>query len=402
MNRRDFLASTSLFLGSPLLNRALAEQNSEKAVILIHMQGGISAVDFINPLPEGTSEYKSSRGYTMTKSGFDIGADFKELAKLSDDYSIVRGLKGRDANHESATYEWMTSHKHVPNVGQKEPSYGSIFLRKHGTVTREGVPYYVKLRQVGGDDAAWMGIRYAGVDADAQMVSNMTLSIPDQQFERRLSVLKGVDSTRNLEHLGQGWTEVKDQAVGIIKGTASQAFKTDNEPENIKAAYGTSRFGKDLLLARRLVEHGARVVTLNSNAGWDNHSGIDAAFQNNAPGFDIPMSVFITDLKERGMLDNVMIVTVSEFSRTKMNINAGRDHWPSTNSSMIIGGGYNHGRVIGSTDKTGLQVVDGNYEPKDLAWTILDHLGIEKKYTVMDPVNRPRHLISDDARNILT
>ena len=374
---------------------------SSKSVILIHMQGGISAVDFINPIPEATEAFRSTRGAARTKSGFDIGGDFTELAKLSEHYSVVRGLKGRDANHESATYEWFTSHKHVPNIGQKEPSYGSIFLRKNGTVTNEGVPHYVKLRQIRGDDASWMGVRYSGMDYGAEQVKNMALNLPEQQFNRRLIYLQTIDGSRELGQLGQDWTQLKEQAVGIIRGKASEAFKLELEPEQVRSAYGTARFGQDLLLARRLIERGSRVVSLTSNAGWDNHSAIDTAFQNNAPGFDKPMATLIRDLNDRGMLDDVLIVTLSEFSRTKINANAGRDHWPSVNSSIMIGGGYNHGRVIGKTDKNGLQSVEGNYTPKDMAWTILDHLGIDHKYVVYDNVNRPRPIIDDEARNIL-
>ena len=102
------------------------------------------------------------------------------------------------------------------------------------------------------------------------------------------------------------------------------------------------------------------------------------------------------------MIDDVLVVTISEFSRTKMNINSGKDHNPNTNSSLMIGGGYSHGRTIGATDKTGLVSVDNVFGPQDMLWTILDHLGVDKKYLVYDNVQRPRPLIYDDARNILT
>ena len=406
MNRRLFLKSsvfgTMIGSANSELLSALPGKDNGKSVILIHMQGGISAVDFINPLPEGLSQYRSGRGYATTKSGFHIGADFTELAKLSEDFSVVRGLRGFDANHASATINWMTGHKAIPNNPQKEPSFGSIYIQQHGTVNKGGVPHYVKLRKVEGDDAAWMGIRYAGVDVDDDMVKSMELGITDQRFARRLSILNRMDAKHKISHLEKGWSEVKEQAAGIINGSASQAFKIEDEDEATKSRYGTSRFGKDLLLARRLIENGSKFISLTSNAGWDNHSGVDAAFERNAHGFDIPLSVLIKDLKQRGMLDDVMIVTVSEFSRTKLNLNAGRDHSPRTNSSMIIGGGYNHGRTIGKTDKTGLDVVVGNYQPRDLAWTILDHLGVDKKRKVTDHAGRPRHLIHDEARNILS
>lgn len=404
MNRRKFLGlTTGLTAGliTPPFSFA-GVPKSDKAVVLIHLQGGISAVDFINPIPDATEAFRSTRGVAKTKSGFNIGGDFTELAKLSENYSVVRGLKGRDANHESATYEWFTSHKHVPNLGQKEPSFGSIYLRKNGTVNSDGVPYYVKLRQIRGDDASWMGVRYSGMDYGAEQVKNMQLNLPDQQFKRRLDYLNLVDSHTDLGQLGKDWTELKDQAVGIIKGKASEAFKLELEPQKVRDAYGNSRFAQDLLLARRLIERGSKIVSLTSNAGWDNHADIDTAFQRNAPGLDKPLATLIIDLKERGMLDDVLVVTVSEFSRTKINVNAGRDHNPNTNSCIMIGGGYNHGRVIGKTDKNGLQSVEGNYTPKDMGWTILDHLGIDRKYVVYDNLNRPRPLIDDEARNILT
>lgn len=403
LNRRHFLSigvgAAGLTFCPSLVNADLSK--SGKSVILIHMQGGVSNVDFLNPLPNSPAEYRSTRGYVNTKSGFEIAGDFTELAKWSDHYSVVRSLKTRDANHATATMEWMTGHKHVPNNPQKEPSPGSIFLRKNGTVTDVGVPHYVKIRQIGGDDAAWMGVKYAGMDYGAEQIRDMTLNIPDGQFSRRLSILKSINTAKDLGQQGKDYSELQDQAVGIIRGQASNAFKIELEPDHIKQLYGTSRFGKDLLLARRLVESGSRIVTLNSNSSWDNHSNIDTAFERNAAGFDVPLAALISDLVDRGMIDDVLVVTVSEFSRTKMNINSGKDHNPNTNGSLMIGGGYSHGRTIGATDKTGLVSVDNVFGPQDMLWTILDHLGVDKKYLVYDNVQRPRPLIHDDAKNIL-
>lgn len=397
MQRRSFLQSVALGTGAAYCSSLeAATPNNEKSVISIHLQGGISAVDFINPIPESSLEFRSSRGAVDTGS-YQIGGDFTNIAKLEDYMTIVRSMKFQDANHQTATMAHLTSHFHVPNNGQKEPSFGSLVAKQYTPNSKKsGIPHYVKLRNIDGDDSSWLGIRYAGYDADDEGVKNMRLDVPARRFDTRLKMMSIIDDAGNLPGLGKDWTELKKMAVNIIKGDAAEAFDLTQEPNSI---YGTSRFGKDLLLARRLVERGTKYVSLNSNAGWDNHSQIDAAFANNAPGLDIGVSTLVGDLNRRGLLDNTIVVLWSEFSRTKINTNGGRDHNPNTNTLVFFG---KQGKgVIGETSDNGLVSVGDIYSPVDLAWTIGNHMGLEKGLTIKDNQARPRHIFKQGAKDIL-
>jgi hypothetical protein len=396
MNRRTFLSSVALGASSIYCTPSFAAENNEKAVITIHLQGGISAVDFINPIPLAPLEFRSSRG-SVDVGDYEIGGDFKQIAQLGDHMTVVRSMKFRDANHQTATMAHMTSHFHVPNSSQKHPSFGSLIAHKYEPNSKKsGIPHYVKLRQVQGDDASWLGIRYAGFDADVSGVKNMRLDIPESRFDNRLKMMKVIDHAGNLPGLGQNWTDLKDMAVNIIQGDAAEAFDLTQEPNSI---YGESRFGKDLLLARRLVERGTKYVSLNSNAGWDMHSNLDASFARNAPPLDLGVATLVKDLGQRGLLDNTIVILWSEFSRTKINLNGGRDHNPNTNSLVFFS--KNGKGVIGKTSKNGLISQGDLFTPSDLAWTIGSHMNLDKRLTIKDHSDRPHHIFKDDAKNIL-
>lgn len=396
MLRRTFLKSVALGTTSLYCTPSFANDTGEKSVITIHLQGGISAVDFINPIPDAPLEFRSSRG-AVDAGGFQIGGDFTNIASLGENMTVVRSMKFRDANHQTATMAHMTSHFHVPNSSQKEPSFGSLIAHRYSPNDRQsGIPHYVKLRQIQGDDASWLGIRYAGFDADTSGVKNMRLDIPESRFDNRLRMMKVIDHAGNLPGLGQNWTDLKDMAVNIIQGDAAEAFDLTKEPNSI---YDESRFEKDLLLARRLVERGTKYVSLNSNSGWDHHSNIDAAFARSAPALDSGVAKLITDLKQRGLLDNTLVILWSEFSRTKINLNGGRDHNPNTNSLVLFS--KNGKGVIGETSKNGLISQGNMFSPSDLSWTIGEHMGLDKRLTIKDNSDRPRHIFKDDAKNIL-
>ena len=397
MLRRTFLQSVALGTGALYCSPAdAATTDNEKSVITIHLQGGISAVDFINPIPLAPVEFRSSRG-TVDAGSYQIGGDFTNIATLEDHMTIVRSMKFKDANHQTATMAHMTSHFHVPNTSQNNPSFGSLVAKQYQPNSpKSGIPHYVKLRNIDGDDSSWLGIRYAGYDADDEGVKNMKLGVPDDRFDLRLRMMSMIDHAGALPGLGEDWTELKKMAVNIIKGDAAEAFDLTLEPNSI---YGETRFGKDLLLARRLVERGTKYVSLNSNAGWDNHSNIDAAFARNAPAMDMGVATLVRDLKDRGLLDNTIVVLWSEFSRTKINLNGGRDHNPNTNTLVFFG---NEGKgVIGETSDNGLISMGSTYSPIDLAWTIGSHMGLDKRLTIKDMQQRPMHIFKDGARDIL-
>lgn len=399
MNRREFLyLSAGLTFG--VNNLAFSFDGSNDAsVITIFLSGGISHIEFANPIPDAPVEFRSTRGSAKTKSGFLLGGDFINLASISNDLTIVRTLNTKDSNHETSTLAMMTGHFHVPNQGQKEPSVGAIVSSQFGTNLVKGMPTYIKIDKVVGSEASWLGAKYNGYDLDQQGVANLFPQIGKERFENRIKIMSSMDSATK-DQLSKSWGEVKEQAVNIIKGDISSAFNIDNEDSKIKERYGVAKdqFGKNCLIALKLIKSGCRNIILN-HGGWDMHSDISNGFANRAPSLDRYATQLIKDLKDAG--HNTLVVICGEFGRTpRINTGSGRDHFNILNTVIFAGGNYNHGRVIGVTDKNATSTIDKEFYTKDLYKTIIGHYGIDR-LIIKDNQQRPRHIIDETARNIL-
>ena len=293
-----------------------------------------------------------------------------------------------------------------PNFGagqtQKWPSYGSVVSGFHGTNAPNGLPTYIKMNSIQHDDSSFMGGKFVGYDATKEGRKDLQLNISDKTFQGRLNYLKLIDEgfTKEGDLLSKQWSDLKGQAVEVIAGEASKAFKIEGDMEYDK--YKGDPLGEDMLTSMRLVEAGSQFVTLNYG-GWDMHSGIANSLSSRQPTLDTYLSYLIESLTERGLSERVMLVVTSEFARTpKINTSSGRDHWPNTGTLMISCDKYETGRVIGGTDKRGEEAIDKVCGPRDLRWTMFNHLGLDKsmKWTGLD--GRPYHMIETEAKNVLT
>lgn len=404
--RRDFLKA-SIFGASVLsFSEIVNAQNSDngKSVIWVWLGGGISTQEFINPLPESPIEFRSVRGHVKAKGGYELGADFENLAAIGDKLSVVRSFSHRDANHETATHFVNNSQFQIPNQGQSWPHHGSVIAKRFGPNSKKnGMPLYVKVNKIVYDDAAFLGTAYMGYDADQLGIKNMFPNVDGKRFNNRVAMMDLIDTqSKNNQKLYTDWTDLKKQTVEIINGTAAKAFDIDKEEKKYLDYFDVakSEFGKNCLLAARLVENGAKFVNITHN-GWDMHADIAKGFENRGRDLDNYLAKLINHLEGKGILDNTLVIVASEFSRTyRINQNAGRDHFPGTNSLIFAGGGYNHGRVIGSTNKECSAVIDNPFNPEDLSYTICRHFGIDK-FDVMDIQGRPRHLVPNAAKDIL-
>jgi len=221
--------------------------------------------------------------------------------------------------------------------------------------------------------------------------------------------LKGFDAfrrTMDRERIYEGLDEVTQQALGILTSNAlAEAMDLSNEPESIRQKYGkgdTAKYGdgaprnlEHFLLARRLVEAGARVVTLNFGR-WDFHSNNHSELKNtHLPWFDQGLSSLIDDLNQRGMADDVAVVAWGEFGRTpQINKNAGRDHWPQVGGGLVAGGGLRTGQVIGATDRLGGEVASRPVHFGEVHATLYHAMGINANTTtVRDLSGRPHYLV---------
>jgi uncharacterized protein (DUF1501 family) len=187
------------------------------------------------------------------------------------------------------------------------------------------------------------------------------------------------------------------QAFDMVSGDGARlAFDMEQESAQTRDRYGRNALGQDLLLARRLVEHGVTFVTVRASSlgSWDDHNGIESRMRKKGPGFDQGVAALVTDLEERGLAEQVMIVAMGEFGRTpRVNKNAGRDHWGRVMSVMLAGGTINKGVVVGASDSNGGAPADAPYRPENILAVLYQHLGIDPSATFQDNSGRPRYIL---------
>ncbi len=408
MNRRIFISSllaSNLVYLTKNVGASDTEVKTNKSVIFLFLGGGISSVDSFNPKVDVPDEYACISTPIITKAGYMIGRHFPQLAECSKYISPVHNYKTFDGNHNSATAYSFTG---MPAFGlpegaqAKEPSVGAMISAAHGERNNIGVPNYIQIQKSLHDGPAWLGAKNSGFYTDEDGIKNLQINTSPEQFVRRSKMVEEIEKYNGRDnHYFSEWSNLRNNAKNIIMGKAAQAFNLKNENQVWLDRYEESKngFGKDCLLARRLIEAGAKFITL-AHHGWDMHVGIENGFDARCPDLDMHLSNLILDLESKGLLETTLIVVTSEFSRTKMNITAGRDHNPSITSLLLCGGKYG-GNVIGQSDKFGLEAQGNPFAPKDLAYTILNWLEVPDDYTVIDNMRRPRHFIQSEARIIV-
>lgn len=409
-SRRKFIMGLSSFgLTAYSSNIAFSvEENLPKcnpnnsSVIYLFLSGGPTQIETFNPIPNATSDRKSVVGDRGTKTpGFAIGGLWEKISTISDKFCIVNSFHHGDPNHESAVHWMMTGERSTPNAAQKWPSYGSVITGQYGTNIESGLPTYVKLNPIQHDGSSWMGSKYIGYGASGDGVKDLMLK-QNERFEKRIQVLKNLDNSPvfgNNDTASKNWIELRNQAINILLGTANEAFLVDKDPEY--DLYKKDQLGKDLLTAIRLVERGVKFVTINYG-GWDMHQNIGQGLNKLVPPLDNYLFRYFQSAEKRNINHRNMLVMTGDFGRTpRVNKDAGRDHWPSLVPLFIASDQYEMGRVIGKSDLNAERPDDQPYEPEDLKWTILDHMGIYKDANWTSIEQRPMMFVKDSAKNIL-
>ena len=280
----------------------------------------------------------------------------------------------------------------------KYPSHGSVVSAVFGENNPyNGLPTYVKTGTISGEEPAWLGGAYKPFDPSNK--DNLTPRIEEDRFNTRGSLIEGLSKVNIASPGAKSVDRYREQAYDVILGSAKKAFNVDAENENTKERYGSSDIGKNLLLARRLVEYGTRFVTIHYG-GWDMHSNIKKSLESRVPAADLAISAFIEDIYQRGLNEKVLLVVTGEFGRTKLNNNGGRDHWPSISPLLLSGGNYQTGRVIGKADKS-YSPTESPVTPIDLAALLFDHYEIDKGTQRIDNGGRPRYLLEGEGKVFL-
>lgn len=413
-SRRDFLkvgaiGGLGLTLGDYFMmqdagaSNILSENPKAKSAIFIFMAGGMSHLDTFDPKPYAPIEYRGEGGTVKTSTGDVIGGKMTKLAGMAGDFNIIRSMTHGEAAHERGTHNMLTGYRPSPAI--LYPSFGSVVAHEYGP--RKDLPPYISIPNEGspyfgtGYLSSAYGAFSVGGEPSNKNFKVRDLNLPDgispERMEGRKSLLASVDShfaalekSDALEAMNSYYQRAYDL---ISSQSAREAFNIAAEPDEVKDRYGRHAFGQRLLLSRRLVEAGARFVTI-TDGGWDNHTKIKNAMDSKLPQVDQGLSTLLADLKERGLLDETLVILSTEFGRTvKLNKDAGRDHWPKAFSVLLAGGGLQSGVIHGSTDPRGGEPASDPVGPADVASTIFTQLGINPEGKIMSAGDRPIDIV---------
>lgn len=375
-----------------------------KAVIQIWMWGGPPHTDTFDPKPDAGSDYTGplTGAIETNVKGIRIGTLLPELAKVADKYSIIRSMTHGVFAHETASY--MTQTGRMPGGRLVYPAVGAVVTAFKGF--EEGseslIPPYIVLTEPQGrfSEAGFMGIRYkpfaTGGDPNAPRFAVEGIVAPgisDAQQQQRRELLQRVNTLGRFmtdDPQLEAAKQARDQAYDLILGDAGKVFDLSQEKEDLRLRYGRSKFGQSCLVARRLIEKGVKYVTINYG-GWDTHKDHFPTMRRKLPELDRGMGTLIADLADRGLLDTTIVWWIGEFGRTpKVDWNppwnGGRHHYGHVFSTVVAGGGFKGGQVVGSSDARGEYVKDRPVYPSDLIATMYELLGIDPNAGLPHPM----------------
>ena len=370
-----------------------------KAMIQIWLGGGPSHLDTFDPKPDAGNDYCGplNKPIPTNVNGIVISELLPELAKQADKYSIIRSMTHENNGHETAAYMVQTGHDSSDRLVY--PSIGAVdsLFNGYDAGYRGLVPPYIVLTESQGrfSEAGFLGPRYkpfvtGGNPARLPFAVQGIVAegISRQRQEQRRELLHQLDNLGRVMKEDSQISEFKGceaDAYDMILGEGAKIFDLAQETKEMREMYGLSSFGQSCLAARRLVEHGVRFVTINFG-GWDTHKQNFQAMRQKLPELDKGMAALMQDLSSRGLLESTIVWCSGEFGRTpkvqwEEPWSGGRGHWGKVFSSVVAGGGFRGGQLVGSSDAKGEQVNDRPVYPWDLLASMYGLLGIDPEGT---------------------
>lgn len=434
-SRRGFLQSAGLSaLALPQISfgaeaeRAGGLARRAKSVIFLLLEGGMSHLDTWDIKPSAPKEIRGDfQPMRTTNPELQVCEHMPLLAEQAHRYNVIRSVHSAARNHSPGLH-WVLTGWDNPRAGvsgervNRPPSVGSIVAHEVSNNGQPGLPRFVAVpnrSQLGGrtnfSGASWLGTPYEAFDSGAvpeasggrfQLPVGLTLpkEIGLERLENRQSLLASLDRLkRSRERTAEVQTVAgyQEDAFDLLLGQRGQhAFDINREPAEIRRRYGNSAMGQGTLLARRLVEAGVTYVLVNysKNNSWDTHKDNFGRLKKRLlPPMDRAVSALLTDLDERGMLDETLVVLMGEMGRTPLinDRNRGRDHWPDVYSVLMAGGGLTRGQLLGSSDKGGGKPGNRPVHVREVIATIYHQLGIDPHTMLIDPQNRPVKILPD-------
>jgi hypothetical protein len=415
-----------LGLGAPSLLAAASRKARAKAVIFLHQFGGPSHLDTFDMKPDAPEAVRGEYRPIATRvPGLQVCERLPGMARVADRIALVRSMTHSMKSHNPAAYYSLTGHAPpVDDIRLRDtldlfPAYGSVVDRlapaQGGMPTFVSYPHVIRDGSVTpGQHASFLGKRhdplFIAADPNGADFRLPELSLPDnltlERLENRRAVLKLIDEQTELLEFSARARSIDqsyDRALTMLTSPrVKQAFDLGTEPAALRERYGRTTYGQGCLLARRLVEAGARFVTVylspsigGDTGGWDTHGFNGKPMYPILKNYLLPLTdqvvpALLEDLDQRGLLDTTLVLWMGEFGRTpRINDLVGRDHWPQCYTALLAGGGVQRAFVHGASDRTGAYPARDPVRPDDLAATLYHLLGIDPHAEVRDALNRP-------------
>jgi Protein of unknown function (DUF1501) len=428
ISRRGFLRIGTLGFGAGALSladlfraEARAEiRSSSKSVINIFLGGGPPHQDMWEIKTEAPVDIRGEFKPIATRvNGIQICEVFPRIASLMDRFVAIRSIVGSTGGHDAFQCMSGWEHRSLRGLGGR-PSLGAVVARVQGPVDLS-VPPFIGLarptQHIPWSDPGqygFLGPRYNAFRPESQGMADLTLKgVAREQLADRRRLLSSFDTLRRDIDTGgqfQGMDASTERALGVLTSSRLlEALDLSREDPRIRARYGDGKpyhyqydgaptCNEQLLLARRLVEAGARCVTLTFGR-WDSHGQNFKLVRDHGAKLDQALSALVEDLEARGMLQDVTVIAWGEFGRTpRINRQAGRDHWPQVSCALLAGGGMRTGQVIGATNRLGEYARERPVHYHEVFATLYHNLGIDPALTtITDPTGRPQHLVERPA-----
>ncbi|MBL4886076.1 MAG: DUF1501 domain-containing protein [Planctomycetaceae bacterium] len=411
---------------------------SARSCIVLYCWGGMSHLETFDPKPLAPIEIRGEfLPISTSVPGIQVSEHLPRLAKIMGYLAVVRSVHHTSSSHGKGMYWNLTGHApaqadvaaNLPPSMQDWPSLGAMIPQF--LASPRGVPGSIRLPYPlvdngtlqAGEYAGWLGVthspivmrppggtEFAGVSRNlGSAVLNLKQEVDELRFKSRAELLHSIERPVGGQGDFPGFDHFRQMAGDILTTDAvKKAYNLSLEPSAIHQAYGQHICGQSLLLSRRLSEAGVPIVTvccaagdLNGSVGdhWDTHGDNFGRLKNRMlPVFDQAASALITDLDQRGELDDTLVVMLTDFGRTpRVNAGAGRDHYPGVYSVFLAGAGIQGGQVYGSSDAQGAFPSDSPCTPADLHATIFKALGISVHAELRDHLNRPMPVCDGDV-----
>jgi uncharacterized protein (DUF1501 family) len=368
-------------------------RRARKSCIVLWMAGGPSQFETFDPKP-GAPTQGPTGAIPTAVPGISIAEHWRKVSGVTRDLAIIRSMTSKEGNHGRATYLLHTGY--APSGGIVHPGFGSLVANELGPDDFD-LPHFVSI-QGPSASSSFLGVQYAPfvVTDPTRPPDNLATPVAAGRLQRRLGLLQELDAPFAKAGAAE---QVRDhqalyrQTAQMVLSPRVKAFNLDAEPDTVRETYGRSGFGQGCLMARRLIEAGVTFVEVQSS-GWDTHGNELATLKKLIPPVDQGTAALVADLKVRGLLENTLVIWTGEFGRMpRINLTAGRDHFPSAFNMAMAGCGVKGGQVIGATDKLGTEVVERPVTVPDLFCTFCKALGIDPRRENQSNVGRPLKIV---------